>query len=72
VDADVAVELAPRSAWTSAKRVHRAIGAARQVAGTVETEDEPRVRVPLLELAGVGVAFSVLSCAFDEFAPASG
>jgi hypothetical protein len=38
----------------------------------VETEDELRVRVPLLEQAGVRVAFSVLSCAFDEFAAGLG
>jgi hypothetical protein len=37
-----------------------------------ETEDEPRVRVPLLAQAGVRVAFSVRYCAFDEFAPAPG
>jgi hypothetical protein len=31
----------------------------------VETEDEPRVRVALVEQAGVRVAFSVPYCAFD-------
>src|SRR5918999_5834057 len=46
--------------------------AGRDSGNFLPNSDEPRVSVPLLEQGGVGIAFSVLYSAFDEFAPAVG